>query len=397
MVAITVRQRLLVATMAVAIVLGQTAPAVGAQPAPEVSHASLAPGVEHYTVHDPDGPNVVNVVVIEPYAPVELKAVMVDAGGRAQQQPASELCRRSQCLVAVNGDFFDPGGQPLGALVTDGQVLVGMPELAVPAHWQLTLDIANRFFIDVGLRAEAFQSTGASYPLVVDGQVQVIDEPTPFAQDPGPRSFIGWNPAGEKFIVTVDGRSSLSRGVTLAEGAAMMLRLGAVNAINLDGGGSTTLVVNGEVANTPSDGGERLLTDAWVVVPKAVPAPAPVEPTIAVAAEPVAVPQDPVAPPAPADPVAVPAADPATPAAVTEPAPLSAPVPAASPVPKPAAPNRVVFGSHRLDPPEVIFASSALPPGTRHPLAGSAIVLSATVLAGHYARWRGKRRHERAA
>ncbi|HUQ62217.1 MAG TPA: phosphodiester glycosidase family protein [Acidimicrobiales bacterium] len=384
----TVRQQILVASMTVAIVLGQTAPAAEAEPTVEVSHATLAPGLEHYTMHDPEGPNVINVVVIEPYAEVELKTVMVDAGGRAQKEPASELCRRAQCLVAINGDFFDRGGQPLGALVTDGHVLVAMPGLPVPAHWQLTLDIANRLFIDVDLRPEAYQSTGASYPLVVDGQPQVIDEPTPFAQGPGPRSFIGWNPTGQKFIVTVDGRSPHSRGVTLAEGAAMMLELGAVNAINLDGGGSTTLVINGNVVNTPSDGAERLLTNAWVVVPKATAPPAPAAPTIAAAPEPPDVASGPVtpAPAARADPVEAPATttDPA-PAAVPEPAPA-----VARPEPAAVVPDVAMFDEDRFNVPEVILASSPSA-GQPRPLAGFAMVLAAIVLAGHAVHWRVNR------
>jgi exopolysaccharide biosynthesis protein len=50
-----------------------------------------------------------------------------------------------------------------------------------------------------------------------------------------------------------------------------MRDLGAVQALNLDGGGSTTMVVNGEVVNKPSDGFERLISNAVLVLPGADP------------------------------------------------------------------------------------------------------------------------------
>jgi exopolysaccharide biosynthesis protein len=54
--------------------------------------------------------------------------------------------------------------------------------------------------------------------------------------------------------------------MTLREAALLMRSLGARDALNLDGGGSTTMVVRGEVVNRPSDpGGERPVSDALVV------------------------------------------------------------------------------------------------------------------------------------
>ena len=60
-----------------------------------------------------------------------------------------------------------------------------------------------------------------------------------------PRTAVGVTADNKLLIVTVDGRQPISQGVTLVELAALMKQLGAVNAINLDGGGSTTLSVKG--------------------------------------------------------------------------------------------------------------------------------------------------------
>ena len=69
--------------------------------------------------------------------------------------------------------------------------------------------------------------------------------------------------------MTVDGRRpGWSAGVTLPEAARLMRALGARDALNLDGGGSTAMTVRGRVVNRPSDlSGERPVSNAVVVLP----------------------------------------------------------------------------------------------------------------------------------
>lgn len=239
--------------------------------ASEAVHVVLAPGVHHFRATQLDPANDLNIAIIDGAA-VELKAVSAAAGATTEPRTVSELCRRWSCLVAVNGDMFLPNHGPLGALVSDGQVVVPMPAPPVPAHWQLSADRSGRLSVDLAPPPGTMQSTGASYPLVRNGQVLHIAEQTPFTLGRHPRTIVGWNAAGRTFIVTVDGRSARSSGMSLAEGAALMVALGATEAVNLDGGGSTTFVVNGQVANSPSEGRERRVANAWVVVAKAPPA-----------------------------------------------------------------------------------------------------------------------------
>lgn len=80
-----------------------------------------------------------------------------------------------------------------------------------------------------------------------------------------PRTALSLTSDGKLLIVTVDGRQTISRGISLPDLAALMKRLGAVSAINLDGGGSTTLSIRGAVANTPSEGIERPVANALLV------------------------------------------------------------------------------------------------------------------------------------
>jgi hypothetical protein len=80
-----------------------------------------------------------------------------------------------------------------------------------------------------------------------------------------PRSAIGYTANREVVFLAVDGRSSTSKGLTLDELAKLMVKLGCVDAMNLDGGGSTTLVLGGAVLNRPSDGGLRGVANALLL------------------------------------------------------------------------------------------------------------------------------------
>jgi hypothetical protein len=100
----------------------------------------------------------------------------------------------------------------------------------------------------------AVESIGGSHMLVRNGLPTPPSEPTSFVIGRHPRTLLGWTSKGDVLLVTVDGRQAgRAEGMTLAEAARMMTRLGATDAINLDGGGSTTFVQKGLVLNRPSD------------------------------------------------------------------------------------------------------------------------------------------------
>jgi exopolysaccharide biosynthesis protein len=92
--------------------------------------------------------------------------------------------------------------------------------------------------------------------LISDGEIRVtVDEEVFFGSsipDVHPRSAIGITANREIIMLVVDGRQAASRGVDLDELAGILLNLGSVEAMNLDGGGSSTLVVDGVRLNRPS-------------------------------------------------------------------------------------------------------------------------------------------------
>jgi hypothetical protein len=89
-----------------------------------------------------------------------------------------------------------------------------------------------------------------------------------WVQKRNPRTIAGVDGRGRILLATIDGRSTASLGLSIAESAAVARALGMRDAINLDGGGSTTMVANDRVINNPSDAtGERPVGDAILILP----------------------------------------------------------------------------------------------------------------------------------
>ena len=91
--------------------------------------------------------------------------------------------------------------------------------------------------------------------LIRNGRINVSTEQEVFFNTPvdgvQPRSAIGYKKNGDVVMMVVDGRQVDSRGVYLKELAMLMSQFGCEEAINLDGGGSSSLVVNGKLVNRP--------------------------------------------------------------------------------------------------------------------------------------------------
>lgn len=89
-----------------------------------------------------------------------------------------------------------------------------------------------------------------------------------FPETRHPRTLIGTHPDGSVWLITADGRQpKLSAGMSLFELRSLAARLGLTQALNLDGGGSTTMWVQGQIVNSPSDaGGPRKVSDALLIM-----------------------------------------------------------------------------------------------------------------------------------
>jgi Phosphodiester glycosidase len=179
-----------------------------------------------------------------------------------------------------------PGTSPVPR---DGVLLTGTGDAA--AFLRNAALPRSRLRIELTLRADrrplAIDPTpavlGSGPRLLRDGEVVVRSAAGPEGFDPpqapsffrtfvagrNPRTLAGVRADGTLLLVTVDGRRpGWSAGMTLPEAARLMRSLGARDAINLDGDGSSTMVVRGEVVNRPSDRvGERPVSNGLFVLP----------------------------------------------------------------------------------------------------------------------------------
>lgn len=107
-------------------------------------------------------------------------------------------------------------------------------------------------------------AVGGSHVLISEGEAT---DASGLAGAAHPRTAIGVDGDGYLYLTVVDGRSGESAGMTLVELQSYLSRFDLVSAINLDGGGSSTLVLKGAVMNTPSDGNERAVAGIVAVQP----------------------------------------------------------------------------------------------------------------------------------
>ncbi|MGI6567541.1 MAG: phosphodiester glycosidase family protein [Firmicutes bacterium] len=174
--------------------------------------------------------------------------------------------------VIVEGNRVIGLGQGNSPIPADGYVLSGHGNAGqwlrnleigdyIEAHWQLSPD---------WLREGVVHAVGGGPRLLRNGEIAVTGQEERFQADitqgRAPRTALGVTAAGELLLATVNGRQArISIGMTLEELAELMLELGAVEAMNLDGGGSSTMVVRGIVLNAPSDGRPRPVSNAVLV------------------------------------------------------------------------------------------------------------------------------------
>ena len=129
-----------------------------------------------------------------------------------------------------------------------------------------------KIFLNVLPSVSKLKEMMGGHPIIVkDGATASMDPNDPFVFNRHPRTAVGINIDTTKvFLVTVDGRQASSLGMNLYELSDLMLQFGVYQGINLDGGGSTTMVIRNEVVNSPSDpSGERPVSNALLVVSKA--------------------------------------------------------------------------------------------------------------------------------
>lgn len=155
-------------------------------------------------------------------------------------------------------------GTQRASIPQDGFVLVG------PAAKLSSLKINDRVNLDVHTNPDWDSVnhiiSGGPY-LVKDGKVfvDIQDQKLLAIGGRNPRTAVGYTKDNRLIIITADGREGSSIGMTLTELAYYMQKLGCVNAMNLDGGGSTVMYVKGAITNKPPVKGGIALSNALTI------------------------------------------------------------------------------------------------------------------------------------
>ncbi len=229
-------------------------------------------------------------------APAEFHALVIDLNApgvqirctppRERWKSTSAYARDANLAAAMNGGFWGLFGQGAQGLAAGGGQVWGSDDeehgfFAVNAQGHAMISPPPEV-VEAGRRRITDGVSGR--PMIVDhGRIaqELYTFPRTFSREP--RSAVGVSEDGRTVIlVTVDGRRTTSHGGTLTEMAELMIELGASRAINLDGGGSTTMFVAGEggVVNRPSRGWEREVINHIGVLAPAPPPVAAAAPTV---------------------------------------------------------------------------------------------------------------------
>lgn len=249
--------------------------------------AEIAPGVleKHYSYEDLDGKIteafVVEVDMKNPYVSVEA-GTPNDGSEFAMQSVRKQAeyvsVNNHNVVAAVNCDYFNMAtGEPFGIIYKDGQP-VKTQNFPDWRFFGITKDgkavIGDPAYLE-STKNDLKEALGGQAILVKDGRPYELPV---FNPGRNPRTAVGIKADGNVFFITVDGRqASYSNGVTAASLAQLMIDLGAVTALDLDGGGSTTFVSRKpgnsllQVVNSPSDGAERNVANSWLIVSTAKP------------------------------------------------------------------------------------------------------------------------------
>ena len=231
------------------------------QTSEEQTAAEASSGADSYGIVDEDGDGYVlmpvsgrgyngyMLIVLDPF-----RCFFAEGGGG---QTINMIAERNGAIGGINGGaFVDVGGTGTGSYPEGLTIIDG--ELKNPARW------GNEPF--VGFDADGILHVGYydyqdcldmgivggvtfDPPLIING---IPQDTSWLPSGVNPRTAIGQRADGAVLMLVINGRQLSSMGATYADLVEIMMEFGAVNAMNLDGGSSSVMYLNGELVNTPS-------------------------------------------------------------------------------------------------------------------------------------------------
>ena len=234
-------------------------------------------GIEHYHLNSdglsPDKQNV-EIMAVRKQAMSRLKFGI--AWSDSSLRKTSQFAEETHAIVALNGSFFDvKKGGSVAYLESDGKVIAWNRNSKQP--WAKTDSLLNgailvshkyRLKVEIARPMAVYEKSKKEEAVLVSGPILLIHgekmplENSEFVKKRHPRTCLCETADKSILLIAIDGRSEIASGMNLKEAQDFLLLLKCKNAINLDGGGSTTLWVNDGkgkgILNKPSDKeGER--------------------------------------------------------------------------------------------------------------------------------------------
>lgn len=269
----------------------QVSPATGSLHPLESANTQLAPGItegKDTFTGDKQTQTVMHKVTMD-LKDAELRPGLPDDGDKLGTQTVREEANAAikhghNVVAAVNADFFSfATGAVSGPAIKDGKVIQDFN--FDPTTPESYLGVLNDGSVEIGdhdkylerlKNHELKHALGGLGQLVIDGEINANLPKNIPGNDHAARSAVGITKKGKVFFVSIDGaQAPYSDGMSIAELAKTMKDQGAVQALNFDGGGSTTYVSRTpgqsdlSVKNRPSDGSERKISTSWQIVSKA--------------------------------------------------------------------------------------------------------------------------------
>lgn len=177
-------------------------------------------------------------------------------------ETTSAQAANAGAILAINGDYY--GAQERGYVLRNGVLYrasaqSGTDALVIAADGNFRIINEGETSADTLVREGAWQVLTFGPALINGGQVTVSSsDEVGRAMTSNPRTAIGQISEGHYLLVVSDGRTKESTGLSLRQLAELMQSLGAQIAYNLDGGGSSTMVFQGRVVNSPTTNGRSI-------------------------------------------------------------------------------------------------------------------------------------------
>lgn len=175
--------------------------------------------------------------------------------GRNVKAKTSEIAAAQNAIFAINGDYY--GFRDNGYVLRNGVVY----RESSSENEALVIDNEGNFSVvaesEVSMASLSNNWQVLSFgPALVENGAIMVDSSSEVGQakESNPRTAIGQISEGHYLVIVSDGRTDQSEGLSLLELAQEFQERGCTVAYNLDGGGSSTMVFNGEVVNNPTDG-----------------------------------------------------------------------------------------------------------------------------------------------